>query len=183
MERTYRAFGSTPIADLKAPDLLEFLRGVEAEGKHDTATTLRALLGRVFRYGIATGRCERDPATDLVGALITPPARHHPAILDPKKVGGLLRAIRGYDGEPATRAGLLFLAYTFLRNGEVRHLEWAGTDFQAAWIMIPADRMKLPRPHIVPLSTQAVGVLEAMRSISGRGKLVLTSLRTGASAC
>lgn len=183
MERTYRAFGSTPIADLKAPDLLEFLRGVEAEGKHDTATTLRALLGRVFRYGIATGRCERDPAADLVGALITPPARHHPAILDPKKVGGLLRAIRGYDGEPATRAGLLLLAYTFLRNGEVRHLEWAGTDFQAARIMIPADRMKLPRPHIVPLSTQAAGVLEAMRSISGRGKLVLTSRRTGARAC
>ncbi|MFN3844509.1 MAG: tyrosine-type recombinase/integrase [Paracoccaceae bacterium] len=180
LERTYRAFGSTPIANLKAPELLEFLRGVEAEGKHDTATTLRALLGRVFRYGIASGRCTGDPAAALAGALITPPARHHPAILDPKKVGGILRAIRGYDGEPATRAGLLLLAYTFLRNGEVRHLEWTDIDFKAARISIPANRMKLPRPHIVPLSTQAAEVLEAMRPISGRGKLVLTSLRTDA---
>lgn len=178
LERTYRAFGSRPIADLKAPELLEFLRGVEAEGKHDTAVTLRALLGRVFRYGIATGRCERDPAADLVGALVTPPAKHHPAILDPKKVGGLMRAIQGYDGEPATRAGLLLLAYTFLRNGEVRHLEWADIDFKAARITIPAERMKMPRPHIVPLSRQAAEVLESMRPISGRGKLVLTSLRT-----
>ncbi len=172
------AFGSRPIAQISAPDVLAALRPVEAAGKYESAARMRSICGRVFRYGIATGRCDRDPAADLRGALITPPQQHHPAITDPKGVGALMRAIRGYEGEPATRAGLLLLAYTFLRNGEVRGLEWGDVDIAKAQIVVPAARMKLPRPHIVPLSTQALAVLESMRPITGRGRLILTSLRT-----
>lgn len=172
------AFGSRPIAQISAPDVLAALRPVEAAGKYETAARMRSFCGRVFRYGIATGRCDRDPAADLRGALITPPPRHHPAIIDPKGVGALMRAIRGYDGEPATRAGLLLLAYTALRNGEARHLEWADIDKAKVQLVVPAHRMKLPRPHIVPLSTQALAALDWMRPISGRGKLILSSLRT-----
>lgn len=117
-------------------------------------------------------------AADLRGALITPPRRHYPAITDPKGVGGLMRAIRGYEGDPATRAGLLMLAYTFLRNGEVRHLEWTDLDKARVQLAIPAERIKMPRPHIVPLSRQALAVLDALRPISGRGRLILTSLLT-----
>jgi integrase len=181
-ERTSAAIGRRPIAEISAPEVLAFLRVDEAAGRHETAARLRSHAGRVFRYGIATERCDRDVAADLRGALITPPRHHHPAITDPKGVGGLMRAIRGYEGDPATKAGLLLLAYTFLRNGEVRHLEWGDVDSGKARITIPAQRMKMPRPHIVPLSRQASEALESMRPISGRGRLVLTSLRTAGRA-
>jgi integrase len=182
LDRASAALGSRPIAEIAATEVLALLRVEEAARKHETATTMRALMGRVFRYGIATGRCDRDVAADLRGALIALPPRHYPAITDPKGVGGLMRAIRGYEGDPATKAGLLLLAYTFLRNGEVRHLEWGDVGTGKARITIPAQRMKMPRPHIVPLSRQASEALESMRPISGRGRLVLTSLRTAGRA-
>ncbi len=174
---TYPHLGTRPIAQIKAVEVLKVLREVEARGHYETANRMRATISRVFRYAVATARAERDIASDLRGALTTPPERHHPAITDPKGIGGLMRACRGYEGSHATRAGLLICFYTFLRPGEVRHLEWADYDKDAAQIKIPADRMKMPRPHIVPLSKQVVAVLESMRPISGRNKLILTSLR------
>lgn len=169
--------GKRRLAEITAPDVLAAIRPLEADGKHTTAARMRSICGRVFRYGIATGRCDRDPAADLRGALISPKESHHPAVLEPKAIGGLMRAIRGYEGEPATRAGLLLLAYSFLRNGEVRHLEWADVDFAAGQIRVPGYRMKTPRPHLVPMARQVAEVLESMKPVSGRGKLILGSLR------
>lgn len=178
LERTYKAFGDKPIAQIGAPEVLTMLRTIEAEGKYDTSVTVRALVSRVFRYGVATGRCERDPAADLVGALISPKVKHRPALTDHKAVGHLIRAIRGYEGEPATRAGLLLAAYTALRPGEVRFLEWGDYDPKAERINIPATRMKMPRPHIVPVSRQVKEILEVMRPISGGSRLILTNWRS-----
>ena len=175
---TYADLGAKPIADIKAADVLAVLREVEGKGHFVTAKRLRATVSQVFRYAVATARAERDVAADLQGALTSPPESHHPAIVDPKGVGGLMRSIRGYQGELATRAGLLLCAFTFLRPGEVRHLEWADYDKDAAQIKIPAERMKMPRPHIVPVSRQVAEVLEAMRPVSGMNRLILTSLRT-----
>lgn len=177
MGMTYADLGAKPIAQIKPTEILAVLREVEAKGHYVTAKRLRATISQVFRYAVATSRAERDVAADLQGALTSPPESHHPAITDPKGVGGLMRACRGYQGDAATRAGLLLCFYTFLRPGEVRHLEWADYDKGAAQIKIPAERMKMPRPHIVPLSKQVVSVLESMRPISGRNRLILSSLR------
>ncbi len=116
---TVRAFGHRPVAEVRASEILPVLRDLEATGKHTTAGEVRALCSRVFRYAVSTDRAESDPAASLVGALVAPRSNGYPAILEREKIGALLRAIRGYEGEPMTRIGLLLTAYTFLRPGEV----------------------------------------------------------------
>jgi len=177
LEKTYPALGEKSPRDITAPELLAVLRTVEAAGTFETAKRLRSTCGQIFRYGIATGRADRDVAADLQGALTSPKPKHHPAILDPKKIGALIRAIRGFEGDPTTRAGLLLTAYTFLRSGEIRHAEWRDVDWDAARLTIPAERMKMDRPHIVPLSTQATDILRDIRPITGDRELILPSLR------
>lgn len=97
--------GDRPIAEIKAPELLDALRKIERRGRHDTARRARSLAGRVFKYAIATGRAERDPSIDLAGALVSPRVQHRAAITDPKAVGALLRAIDELDGQMTTRNG------------------------------------------------------------------------------
>ncbi len=173
LEMTYAAFGDRPIEQISAKDVLDLLRGLEAKGQHETAKRLRSVCSRVFRFGVATLLCERDPAADLRGALTAVPVRHHSAIFDPKGIGALIRTIRGYGGAPVTRAGLLLLAYTFLRPGEVRGLEWTDVDWEAARIVVPGERMKMKRPHIVPLSRQTIEVLRDIQKLTGAKDLVL----------
>ncbi len=120
--------GATPIAKITAPKLLEALRKIEARGAIETAHRVRHACGQVFRYGIATGRCERDPAADLRDALKPVIVKHHAAITDPKQVGGMLRAFDAYQGMPATRAALKLAPQVFLRPGELRQAEWAEFD-------------------------------------------------------
>jgi len=177
LEKTYPALGEKSPRDIIAPELLTVLRTVEAAGTFETAKRLRSTCGQVFRYGIATGRAERDVAADLQGALTSPKPKQHPAILDPKEVGGLIRAIRGFEGDLTTKTGLLLAAYTFLRSGEIRHAEWRHADWDNARLTIPADRMKMDRAHIVPLSTQARDILRDIRPITGDRELILPSLR------
>jgi integrase len=174
---TLPTMGARPIADIRAAEVLDMLRTIEARGRLITARETRALCSRVFRYGVAAQHCESDPAAILEGALTRVPERHYPAIFDRKEVGALIRAIRGYEGDPATRAGLLLCAYTFLRPGEVRTLQWSDVDLDERVASIPAERMKLPRPHKVPLARQVLEVLEGMRAISGPRRYVLPSLR------
>ena len=175
----YPEFGDHPIAEITAPQVLKALRVVEARGFYSSAPRVRSTVGQVFRYAIATGRAERDVAADLRGALTIKAGRHHPAVTDPKQIGGLIRAIRGHAGEPAVRAGLLIAAYTFLRPGEVRTLEWADYDRDAARITIPGERMKMKRAHIVPVSRQVAEVLAQVEPLSRGKKLILTGLRSG----
>lgn len=178
--------GALPLADVSAPALLAALQRVEARGAEDTAHALRQYAGQVFRYGIAAGRCERNPAADLRDALKPLLVRHMGAVLTPQGAGELMRDIHSYAGQPATRAALLISAYTFQRPGNVRAMEWAEVDAAGALWTIPAAKMKRRvhgkvngRPHLVPLAPQALAVLEDLRPLTGHGRYVFPSLLTG----
>ena len=172
--------GSRPIAEISAPEILAVLRPIEARGRQETAKKLRGAIGQVFRFAVATGRAERDPTGALKGALAAPVVNHRAAIIEPKAFGGLLRAIANYDGAPETRAALELLALTFVRPGELRAAEWAEFDFAAGVWEIPAAKMKMKRPHRVPLAPQAVAILRDLQSITGQGKFLFPSIRSAA---
>jgi integrase len=171
-------FGNRPIAEIKAPDILEGLRKIEKRGRHETATRTRSTIGAVFRYAIATGRAERDPSADLRGALITPTVTHRATIVEPNAVGALLRAIDGFDGQPTTRYALQLAPLVFVRPGELRKAEWAEFNIDAAEWRIPAAKMKMRRPHRVPLAPQALAILGELREITGGSKYLFPSVRS-----
>jgi integrase len=132
------------------------------------AKRLRQVAGQIFRYAVATGRAERDPSGDLRGALKSPGAeRHHAALTSPADVGELLRAIDGYTGSPITRAALVLSPLLFVRPGELRAAEWTEFDLDAAEWRIPAAKMKMRAAHIVPLSAQAVAILNDLYPLTG----------------
>ena len=132
----------------------------------------------MFRFAIATLRAENDPTFALKDALERPRVTHRAALTDPKKLGGLMRAIDEYDGWPTLRSALLFTALTFARPGEVRGARWAEIDFDSATWGIPAERMKMRRPHVVPLSRQAMAVLADIRPLTGASELIFPSIRS-----
>jgi integrase len=168
--------GKRPIATIQALELLDVLRRLEAKGIQDTAYRVRAVVGRVFRYAIATGRAKHDISADLKGALAPKQTRNHPSITEPQKVGQLLRAIDGYDGQPATRAALRLAPYVFLRPGELRAAEWSEFDLDAEEWRIPGPRMKMGEQHIVPLSSQAVVILRELQPLTGNGRYVFPAI-------
>lgn len=170
--------GKRPIAEIKPFELLSALKKVEAAGKLETARRLQSFAGRVFRYAIQTARAEEDPTQPLAGALTAPVTKHHAAIVDPKAVGALLRAIDTYDGQPATIYALRLTPHVFQRPGEVRQMEWSELDLEGAVWTIPAGRMKHRLPHHVPLSRQAVEILQEMQKLTGNGKYVFPSVRS-----
>lgn len=169
------AIGTMPIADVDPQMLLAALKRLEAKGRHETAKKCRSFASRVFRYGVATGRCKSDPAHLLQGALIAPKARHYAAILEPEKLGELLRAIDAFSGSPITMAALRMAPHVFVRPGELRHAEWIEFDLKAGIWNIPAGKMKARRPHAVPLSKQVREMLKDLRVLTGCGKYVLPS--------
>lgn len=170
--------GVRPIGEITAPELLAMLRKVEARGTLETAHRVHQTCGRVFRYGVATGRCARDPAADLRGAIPPQQQVHRASITDPVRIGDLLRAIDGYDGSPITKAGLQLAALTFVRPGELRKAEWSEFDLDGAEWRIPAVRMKMREQHIVPLAKQAVAILKELQKLTGAGKFVFPGART-----
>lgn len=174
------SLGQRPLSEITPPEILAVLRFIEARGRHETATRVRAIIGEVFRYAIATGRAENDPTYALRGALVAPAARHRAALVEPKAFGGLLRAISAYDGTSETRLALELLALTFVRPGELRAAEWSEFDLKAGVWSIPAAKMKMRRPHKVPLSRQAIAALEALKGLTGGGSLLLPSVRSSA---
>jgi integrase len=132
----------------------------------------------VFRFGIATGRAERDPAADLRGALITPKVKHYAAIIDPVGIGGLLRSIAALENSFIVRTALLLAALTFVRPGELRFSEWVELDLKAAVWRIPASKMKMKREHRVPLARQTVELLRELHSLTGSSKYLFPSARS-----
>lgn len=177
--------GRRPIAEVDAPELLTTLRRVTARGAIETAHRLKDACGQVFRYGIATGVCTRNPATDLRDALPPVPTRHLAAVVDPKQAGELLRAMGDYAGHPITRAALALSALLFLRPGELRQMEWAWVDLDGALVTLPAALMKRRKdektngaPHLVPLAPQAVAILRDLFPLTGAGRYVFPSLQT-----
>jgi integrase len=169
--------GVRPIADITAPEILRVLKSVEARGRLETAKRLRATIGQVFRFAVATGRADIDPTAALRGAIASPVVRHRAAIIEPKAFGGLLRAIATYEGAPETRAALELMALTFVRPGELRSAEWSELDLDAGVWSIAAEKMKMRRPHRVPLVPQALAILGPLRGIS-RGRFLFPSVRT-----
>jgi integrase len=178
LEFAFPAFGDRPVDEITARELLALLREIEGRGLYETARRLRSTCGMVFRYAIATGRADRDPSMDLRGALTTPPVSHRAAIVDPPGIGALLRAIDGFDGQPTTRAALRLAPYVFVRPGELRHAEWEEFDFDAAVWSIPAGKMKMRRPHRVPLARQSLAILRQLQEITGNGRWLFPSVRT-----
>jgi integrase len=172
----YPYIGKLPIRELTAPDTLAALRKIEARGHHETTHRAKQKCGQVFRYAIATGRAERDITGDLRGALASATVRHHASITDPSKIGALLRAIDGYDGEQTTASALALAALTFVRPGELRGAEWSEFDIENAEWRIPASRMKMGDLHIVPLSTQSVAILRELQPLTSRSRYVFPSL-------
>ncbi len=170
--------GQRPIADITAAEVLRVLKAVDDRGNHETAKRLRATIGGVFRYAIATTRAENDPTYALKGALTAPTVTHRAAITDPKGLGALLRAIESFDGQPTTRAALRLMPILFPRPGELRMAEWGEFDLEKAEWTIPASRMKMRRPHRSPLPRQAIEILRDLHEITGRGKLPFHSVRT-----
>lgn len=178
--------GALPVATITPPKLLETMRRIEARGAIETAHRALQACGQVFRYAIATGRAERNPAADIQGALKPVLVKHMPAITEPKRVGELLRSIEAYQGQPVTRAALQLAPLVFVRPGELRKAKWAEFDLDEAVWRIPSDRMKRSKaqkamgaPHLVPLSRQAVAVLRELHPLTGHGQYVFPSLRTG----
>jgi integrase len=172
------AFGERPIAVITAPEILSVLRRIEVRGKYETARRLRSMCGMVFRYAIATARAERDPSADLRGALTAPKVTHRAAIIEPNAIGALLRAIDGYGGYRVVRAALQLAPLVFVRPGELRRAEWREFDFDAAEWRIPADKMKMRRPHRVPLSRQALAILQELRPTTGHSQWLFPSVRS-----
>jgi integrase len=169
--------GARPIADLTAPELLTTVRRIEKRGALETAHRALGNCGQVFRYAIATGRAKRDPTGDLRGALPAVRPTHFAAITDPKRVGALMRAIDGYEGSLTVRCALRLAPLVFVRPGELRKAEWAEMDLDRAEWNIPAARMKMRRPHIVPLSKQAVSLLRELQRLSGQRPLLFPNER------
>jgi integrase len=178
LDFAYPTFGDRPVAEITARDLLALLREIEGRGLYETARRLRSTCGMVFCYAIATGRAERNPSMDLRGALTTPQVNHRATIIDPKSIGALLRAIDGFDGQPTTRSALRLVAYVFVRPGELRHAEWQEFDIDGAVWSIPAEKMKMRRPHRVPLARQSLAILRKLQEITGNGRWLFPSVRT-----
>ncbi len=170
--------GTWPIRTVEPPDVLRVLRRIESFDKHETAHRVRNRISQVFRYAIATGRATRDPTADLKGALAPVPTEHRAAVVTPAEVGGLLRAIESYQGQPAVMYALRLAPMLFVRPGELRAAEWIEIDLDGTVWRIPAAKMKMDERHIVPLSTQAVAILGELKALTGTGRYLFPSLRT-----
>ncbi|MGA1808927.1 MULTISPECIES: tyrosine-type recombinase/integrase [Sphingobium] len=177
LAQTYPALGKRPISEITAHELLLVLKKVEASKRYDTANRIRSTCSQVFRYAIATARAERDICSDLRGALVTPRTTHRAAITTPTEAGGLLRAVEDYDGNDLTRIALRLLPHLFVRPGELRWAEWSEFDFDKAVWTIPDHKMKMRRPHAVPLSRQALAIIGEIEHDAGYSAFLFPSLR------
>jgi integrase len=177
--------GDRKLKDVEPVELLATLRKVEERGAVETADRGLMLARQVWRYGVATGRVDRDITADLKGALSPYRGTHFAAITDPVKLGDLIRAIRAYKGGPIVRAALQLAPMLFQRPGELRGAAWAEIDLDAALWTIPAARMKRGKdgkengdPHLVPLPRQAVDILRGLHGYTGHGTMVFPGERS-----
>jgi integrase len=168
------------MTSITASELLARLRRIEAESKYETAHRVKGIFSRIARFAIATGTggLNRDVAQDLRDILTPTATENHAAITDPAKVGALLRAIDGFEGQPTTVAALKLAPLLFVRPGELRAARWTEFDLESkdpTW-RIPAERMKMKTEHIVPLSRQAVAILKDLGTLTGDAELLFPSL-------
>jgi integrase len=170
------SFGSLPIDEVSAPVILECLRKVESRGNLETARRLRSKIGAVFRYAIANGLADVDPTLALKGAIAAPQVTSRAALTDPLALGELLTGIDAYQGHATTRIALQILALVVQRPGELRQATWAEIDTDLGVWTIPAERMKMRRPHRVPLGAEACRLFDEIRELTGAGSFVFPAI-------
>lgn len=180
-----KRLGDRPVDEITVPELLAVLQEIEApltpggKRRSETAHRCKHRAAQVFQRAIVTGRAKDNPAMHLRGALAPVKVTNRAALTDPRDVGDLLRAIDGYQGQPATVAALKLAPMVFLRPGELRKAEWREIDLETRTWIVPAARMKMRKEHLVPLAKQAVRLLKALKPITGNQALVFPSLRPG----
>ena len=174
----YPEIGSLTLDEIEPRVLLDALRKIEESGKLDTANRAKIKAGQVFRFAVLEGLATSDPTASLRGALKTPKVKHHAAIVEPKKVGELLRAIDGFTGQFVTQCALKLAPLVFVRPGELRQAQWSEFDLDGAIWRIPATRMKMKAAHLVPLSEQAVAILRELHGMTGQGHYLFPGLRS-----
>jgi len=174
------ALGAMPIGEIEPADVLGAIRKIEGKGNLESARRTLQLASAVLCYAVATARLASDPTRDLRGALIAPTVKHYGAVTDAKRVGELLRAIDGYEGQGFTKLALQFAPHVFVRLGELRHAEWSEIDLDGALWVIPAEKMKIRKPHNVPLSRQAVALFRQVHAATGPAGYGFPSIRTRA---
>jgi integrase len=174
MERyVYPDLGQLPITEIDPQTILRVISKIEALQKFDTAHRVRNYCSGVFRYGVASGLCQSDPTRDIgEGLHVRPKAKHHPGITDPQALAGLLRDIDGYYGSPVVSCALKIAPLVFARAGELKNAEWSEISFDSAVWRIPAEKMKMAREHVVPLSRQALGLLRGLQGVTGHQRFV-----------
>lgn len=170
--------GRMAIGEIEPIDILSAIRKFEVKGNLESARRTLQLASAVFRYAVSTARLSSDPTRDLRGVLTSPNVTHYGAITDPTRVGQLLRAIDGYDGQGITIYALRIAPHVFVRPGELRHADWAEIDLDASVWIIPAEKMKMRKPHHVPLSRQATEIIREVKDITGPSGFIFPSIRT-----
>ncbi len=163
--------GKRAITDIKPMDMLAVLRKMEQRGVLDKLKKTRQACRQIFTYAVITGRAEHNPVVDLASALKTPKQKHFPHLMA-DQLGEFLRALADYSGSRVTQNATRLLMLTGVRTVELRAAEWAEVDLDLSLWQIPPERMKMRRPHIVPLSEQALAIMQEMRRISGKGKYI-----------
>lgn len=169
--------GNLPIATIDPPTILKCLRRVEERGALETAHRIQQTIGQIFRYAVVTGlRAPRDPTADLKGALPAYRGKKFAAIIDPVQIGQLMRDIQAYKGHLETRIALQLSAYLFQRPNEICAMEWAEINIEKALWGLPAEKMKMGQPHLVPLPKQCLELLEEIRPLTGHRRYVFPSM-------
>lgn len=179
MRFAFPHLGPKAVDTITPLDVLTTLQAIEATGKLETAHRVRHAVGEVLKYAVATGRASRNVTLDIAGAIPSPQVTHMPALTSPAEVGALLRAVGTYEGSPMVRLALQILPHVFLRPGELRTAEWADINWERAEWSVPEHKMKMRRPHIVPMSRQVVAMLTELRHWTGTSKYVFADLRDG----
>lgn len=172
------ALGAMPIGEIEPADVLGAIRKIEGKGNLESARRTLQLASAVLRYAVATARLASDPTRDLRGALIAPTVKHYGAVTDANRVGELLRAIDGYEGQGFTKLAMQIAPHVFVRPGELRHADWSEIDLAGALWIIPSEKMKMRKAHHVPLSKQAVAIFQEVQAVTGPAGYVFPSIRT-----
>jgi integrase len=175
------ALGKRPIAEIEPLEVLDAIRKIEGRDAIEMAKRVMQMTGAIFRYGVATGRCKRDPTADLKGALKPSKAPKRRNALPANELSQFMRDLEQYDGDIVTRLGLKLVLLTFVRTSELRFACWSefeDLDGKEPLWRIPAERMKMRRAHLVPLAPQAVEVLRKLRKLTGKSKHLFPAITT-----
>jgi integrase len=174
----FLALGSRPIGEIEAPQIVAMVKAIQDRGKLDIAKRALETTGQIFRYAVAHGLAQRNPASEIKpGDILKSRQKENHARVDAKDLPTLLRAIEVYQGKHVTRLAMKLMALTFVRTAELIGARWDQFDIEARRWNIPAERMKMKTPHIVPLATHTVEILELLKQLSGGGELLFPGER------